>query len=141
MRVLGLDVGTHRIGVAMSDETGLIATPLTYLKVGKNLDDVLGEIRTLCSEHQVKTVVLGLPLSLGGGAGGLSVRRAKKLGELLESAAGLQVVYWDERFTTLEAERLLVEADMRRKSRRDVVDKVAAALILQGYLDSQEHHA
>jgi putative Holliday junction resolvase len=62
------------------------------------------------------------------------------MGELLETTMDLRVVYWDERFTTLEAERLLVEADVRRKSRRDVVDKVAAALILQGYLDSKEYN-
>ena len=140
MRVLGLDVGTHRIGVALSDETGLIASPLTYLNVGKNIEGVLGEVATLCSEHQVTTVVVGLPLSLGGGEGGSSVRRAKKMGELLETTMDLRVVYWDERFTTMEAERLLVAADVRRKSRRDVVDKVAAALILQGYLDSKEYN-
>jgi putative Holliday junction resolvase len=141
MRILGLDVGTHRIGVAVSDETELIASPLTYLKVGKKLEGVLGEIRALCLKHQVKTVVVGLPLSLSGGEGGQSVRRAKKMGGLVEEALDVPVVYWDERFTTLEAERLLVQADVGRKSRRDVVDKVAAALILQGYLDSQGQHA
>ncbi len=140
MRILGFDVGTHRIGVALSDETGIIASPLTYLKVGKKLEGVIGEVAALCSEHQVNTVVVGLPLSLSGGEGGSSVRRAKKMGALLEGSMDVQVIYWDERFTTLEAERLLVEADVRRKARRDVVDKVAAAIILQSYLDSREQH-
>ena len=137
MRSLGLDVGTHRIGVALSDETGIIASPLTFIKVGKELAAALGEIEELVTTHCVTTVVIGLPLSLGGGEGGSSVRRAKKLGELIEQAFQIQVDYWDERFTTLEAERLLVDADVGRKSRRQVVDKVAAALILQSYLDAK----
>ena len=137
MRSLGLDVGTHRIGVALSDETGIIASPLTFIKVGKEFTGALGEIEALVTTHRVTTVVIGLPLSLGGGDGGSSVRRARNLGELIEQAFHIQVDYWDERFTTLEAERLLVDADVRRKSRRQVVDKVAAALILQGYLDAK----
>ena len=137
MRSLGLDVGTRRIGVALSDETGIIASPLTTIEVGKELAGALVEIEALVTAHRVTTVVIGLPLSLGGGEGGLSVRRARKLGELIEQAVQIRVDYWDERFTTLEAERLLVDADVGRKSRRQVVDKVAAALILQSYLDAK----
>ena len=72
MRSLGLDVGTHRIGVALSDETGIIASPLTFIKVGKKLQGALGEIEALVTTHRVTTVVIGLPLSLGGGDGGLA---------------------------------------------------------------------
>lgn len=135
IRVLGLDVGTERIGVALSDELGLTAQPLTTLAVRGR--DPLPEIAGLCREHAVTAIVIGLPLSLGGGDRGDGSRRARDLGRRLAGATGLEVVFRDERFTTAEAERVLIGAGVRRERRRKVVDKLAAALILQGYLDGR----
>ncbi len=137
MRFLGLDVGTDRIGVALSDETGLIASPHSSLQVKSGLDRVLRDIEALVESEEVGGVVVGLPLSLGGSEQGESCARSKKVGAMLESRLGMTVVYWDERFSTAEAERMLISADVGRKSRRKVVDKVAAALILQSYLDAR----
>ncbi len=138
-RILGLDVGTHRIGIALSDETLLIAQPLKSLKVGSTLDGVIKQITTLCKENDVQTIVVGLPLSLSGGNKGDSVTRAKEVGSRLQAKLGVEIVFLDERFTTAQSERLLIEAGMRRTKRRQVVDKVAASLILQSYLDSKGH--
>lgn len=134
MRILALDVGTRRIGVAISDESALIAQPLNYIDV-KSINPV-NEIARLCRENRVKRVIVGLPLSMSGGDRGTSSRRAKALGKVLEEKVGLEVVYFDERFTTTQADRALIEGNVSRQKRREVVDKVAAALILQAYLDS-----
>jgi putative Holliday junction resolvase len=138
MRILGLDIGSSRIGVALSDETGLIASPLTCIEVRRDFANAVTQITDLCEEHEVNKIVIGLPLSLSGGGGGMSVRMVKKLGTLLENNLNREIVYMDERFTTAEAERLLISADVRRDSRRKVVDKVAASLILQSYLDAND---
>jgi len=135
IRVLGLDVGSDRLGVALSDGLGLTAQPLVSLAVQGR--DPLPLIVDLCREHGVTLVVVGLPLSLGGGDRGEGSRRARKLGQRIAEATGLEIVYHDERFTTAEAERVLVFAGVRREKRRGVVDKLAAALILQGYLDGR----
>lgn len=139
IRVLGLDVGTDRIGVALSDELGITAQPLATLEVRGR--DPLPAIADLCREHAVTAVVVGLPLSLGGGDRGDGSRRAQWLGQRLAEATGLEIIYHDERFTTAEAERVLVLAGVRREKRRGVVDKLAAALILQGYLDGRTNGA
>lgn len=137
MRYLGLDVGTDRIGVALSDETGLIASPHSTLQVKSGLKRAIDQIEALVESEEVSAIIIGLPLSLDGGAQGASCGRSKKVGAALELRLGLAVYYWDERFSTAEAERVLIAADMGRKARRKVVDKVAAALILQGYLDAR----
>ncbi len=131
-RVLGLDVGTHRIGVAVSDESGTIASPLESVPAGAAFMERLGEI---CREQNVHKVVVGLPLTLSGGDRNDSTVRAKRLGKIVGNRLGLEVVYFDERFTTTQAERVLIDAGVRRKGRREVVDKMAASLILQAYLD------
>ncbi len=136
-RILGLDVGTNRIGIALSDETALIAQPYQSLKVGSTLGGIVNEIEVLCKENDVQTIVVGLPLSLGGGQSCESVTRAKEVGALLEARLGVEIVFIDERFTTAQSERLLIDAGVRRKKRRQVVDKVAASLILQSYLDAR----
>jgi len=130
---MGLDVGSRRIGVAISDELGIAAQPLCVVLTGPG--DPVEEILRLCAEREAAEVVVGLPLSLGGQDRGTSSRRARAFGERLARESGLPVVYRDERFSTAEAERVLLEADVRRKDRKAVVDKVAAALILQGHLD------
>jgi putative pre-16S rRNA nuclease len=137
MRYLGLDIGSHRIGVALSDELATIAQPLLVLPADSSADKIVSQIGDLCDEHEVTKVVIGLPLSLSGGSRGKSARRAQQVGRRIEDKLGLTVIYWDERFTTTEAERALIEGNVRRSERRKKIDKVAAALILQGYLDSR----
>lgn len=137
MSILGLDVGTLRIGVALSDETGLIAQPLTSLEAGGSLDTVIDRIVEHCNEHNVETIVVGMPLSLSGGSRGQSAMRAREIGTRLEAGLNVSVVYWDERFTTAQAERVLIDARVSRAKRRKIIDKVAASLILQSYLDSR----
>jgi putative Holliday junction resolvase len=136
VRALGLDVGSRRIGVALSDELGITAQPLVVLAV-KGLRDAAARIAGLCAEHEVGTIVVGLPLSLSGGDRGSSSARARELAGLLAAAVPAEIVLWDERFTTAEAERVLVQGNVRRAARRAVVDKIAAALILQGWLDAR----
>jgi putative Holliday junction resolvase len=140
MRILGLDVGTERIGVALSDELGLTAQPLETVPAGRG-NDPLERIVEICEEQGVERIVVGLPLALSGGDRGEGSRRARSIGDQLGERLGAEVVYWDERFTTAEAERVLVAAGVRRSKRRQVVDKLAASLILQGYLDGQAHKA
>ncbi len=137
MRTLCLDVGTHRIGVAVSDESGIIAQPLTSIKVTSSVSKVIDEVKALCEEYEIQTIVVGLPLCLSGGSHGKSAMAAKDIGSRIEESVGVLVTYWDERFTTAEAERVLIDAGVRRANRCQVVDKVAASLILQGYLDAK----
>ena len=134
MRILALDVGERRIGVAISDESHLIAQPLEYIDILKG--NPVNAIARLCRENSVSTVVIGLPLSMSGGDRGSSSRRARALGKVLEEKVKLTVIYFDERFTTTQADRVLIEGNVSRRKRKHMVDKVAASLILQGYLDS-----
>jgi len=133
VRALGLDVGSRRIGVALSDELGITAQPLSVIDAK---GDVVAKIAGLCKEHEVDTIVLGLPLSMSGGDRGSSSLRVKELAKLLKARVEAKIVLQDERFSTAEAQRVLLLGDVRRDKRRAVVDKVAAALILQGYLDA-----
>jgi putative Holliday junction resolvase len=137
MRFLGLDIGTVKIGVALSDESGTIASPLVVLSAREGFSALLAEIERICSENDVGALVVGLPLSLGGGARGESARLARTLGDRLSAALGIDVTYVDERFTTAAADRALVTAEVKRQKRRAVVDKVAAALLLQAHLDAR----
>jgi putative holliday junction resolvase len=138
MRIMGLDVGERRIGVAISDELGLTAQPCCVVEVDRrDPDAALERIAALCAEHEVELAVIGLPLSLSGGDLGSSSRRARSLGKRLSGLGRLEVVYRDERFSTREAERVLIGAGVRRADRKRSVDKLAAALILQGYLDGE----
>ncbi|MEK6791089.1 MAG: Holliday junction resolvase RuvX [Deltaproteobacteria bacterium] len=132
MRILGLDLGSKTIGVALSDEAQTIAMPLTTIKrTGKDLQALLG----LCVEHGVSSIVVGMPINMDGsiGSAGLS---AQGFMERLKGASGLAVTAWDERLSTVAVTRTLIEADMSREKRKKAVDKLAASYILQGYLDS-----
>ena len=133
-RVLGLDPGERRIGVALSDTTGMIAQP--YSVIDRRRDDVAVALRTLYQEQEVGLVVIGLPVSLSGEEG-TAARRARDFGATVEEILGCEVVYQDERFTTVQAENALLEAGMRRAERRERRDKVAAAVMLQGFLDTR----
>jgi putative holliday junction resolvase len=138
MRVLGLDMGKVRIGVALSDETGTIASPLTTLDARESMDALSARIGDICIENQVDTIVIGLPLSMSGGDRGESARMVRIMGRALGAALGIPVTYLDERFTSTQAERALVGANVSRKRRKNVIDKVAASLILQTYLDGRQ---
>ena len=130
---MGLDVGSRTIGVALSDELRLIATGLTTL-TRRGMARDIEALSELIETHEVSEVVIGLPLKLGGDEG-KSARRAQVLAEALKKRWTGPVEMWDERLTTTAAERVLLEADLSRRKRKKVVDKVAAVLILQGYLD------
>ncbi|MFS8570424.1 MAG: Holliday junction resolvase RuvX [Thermaerobacter sp.] len=134
-RVLALDLGRRRVGVAVSDPLGQTAQPLTVLDAGDD-QRLAGEVAHLCRQYEVDTLVVGLPLNMDGTAGP-EAQRARRLAQRLREQLGLPVVEWDERLSTAAAERMLVAADLSRARRRRVRDKVAAAVILQSYLDSR----
>ena len=135
MRILALDVGDVRIGVAVSDPLKIIAQGLTSIKRVDIKEDTKA-IRHLVSQHEVEKVVVGLPKMMDGEIG-IQAQKVLSFVESLQTEIDVPVVLWDERLTTLAANRVLIEADMSRRKRKKVVDKVAATLILQGYLDSR----
>ena len=130
-RFIGVDYGSKRVGLAISDGLGLTAQPLEVVPRIKAVDRIL----ELVAEYGIETIVLGLPTGLRGGEG-VSAKEARSLGGQLASSE-LEVEYIDERFTSRMAEEVLLESGMKRRDRRDTVDKVAAAIILQGYLDKR----
>ncbi|MGH9869464.1 MAG: Holliday junction resolvase RuvX [Candidatus Polarisedimenticolia bacterium] len=133
-RIMALDVGTVTIGVAISDPLGITAQPVTTLRrVGWRQD--LGALQALIAAHEVQRIVVGLPLRLGGERG-TAAEEVEAFARKLEAAVQLPVVSWDERLTSVQAERILLEADVSRKRRREVVHRLAAAIILQSYLDT-----
>jgi putative Holliday junction resolvase len=131
-RVIAFDPGSKRIGVAVSDPLRIVATPLTVISAADPWD----EIADLFDEYAPVEVVVGLPVSLSGDEGP-SAERARAFGEELEQRTGRSIRWVDERFTTQRAEEALIEGGVRRRERRQAVDKVAAAVILQHYLTSQ----
>lgn len=130
-KILGVDCGTKRVGVAISDSSGMIARPLDVLPRSEFLE----RIQELIADNEIERVVVGLPTPLSG-RDSPSTQDARSLGEEI-SALGVEVVLTDERFTSRIAESTLLEAGVRRRSRREKIDKVAATIILQSYLDSQ----
>jgi putative holliday junction resolvase len=137
VRVMGLDVGMKTIGVAVSDELGLAAHPVEVIARRGTAAD-LARVNQLVTERQVGAIVVGLPLELSGDEG-RRARRVRMFMDALEKRLGPEVAIheWDERFSTAAVERVLVEADLSRQKRRRLVDKQAAAYILQGWLDAQ----
>ena len=135
MRHLGLDVGTKTIGLAVSDEEGRVATPLRTLARKGGAHDV-ESVRQAFAEVQAGALVLGLPLGLDGREGAAS-KRVREFGSSLARSLGCDVHYIDERFTTVAAERVLIDADLSRRRRKTVIDHVAATLLLQLFLDRQ----
>ncbi|MCR3921856.1 MAG: Holliday junction resolvase RuvX [Firmicutes bacterium] len=137
MRILGLDVGDRTIGVAVSDELGWTAQGLEVIRRSDWVKD-LQRLRELCEQYSVTRLVVGYPKNMNGTIGPraeISAAFAERISQELEIPATL----WDERLTTMEAERMLISADVSRKKRRKVIDKMAAVLILQNYL--QAHSA
>lgn len=133
-RALGLDVGDKTVGLALSDGLGLTAQGLMTL-ARKNLETDLAALAALCAEHEVQLLVVGLPLNMDGTEGPRTLV-SRKLGDRLAERTGLPVEYWDERLSTCEVERVLLQADLSRARRKQVVDKLAAQVILQGFMDA-----
>ena len=135
-RKVALDVGDVRIGVAVSDMLGITANPReTYVR---KKDDKNADIAYFCEyakKEDADAFVLGLPKNMDGTEGDRAAV-TRQFGDMLEQASGLDVLYQDERLTTVSAERMLIDADVRRDKRKKVIDKVAATIILQSYLDS-----
>lgn len=137
MRVMGLDYGSKTVGVAISDPLGITAQGIETIerKAENKLRKTLARIEELVKEYEVEKIVLGFPKNMNNTIG----ERAEKSLELkamLERRIGIPVIMWDERLTTVEAERTLIESNVRRENRKKYVDKIAAVFILQGYLDS-----
>jgi len=131
---MGLDVGDKTIGIALSDELGLTAQPYETLRRKGEAQD-LRAIRTVLDEWGICSVIVGLPRNMDGTLG-RQARKVTAFSEKIESVLGVPVIHWDERLSTVVAERILIQADLSRAKRKKHVDKIAAAVILQGYLDS-----
>jgi putative Holliday junction resolvase len=132
-RFLGLDVGGKRIGVAISDEMGLVASPVGMVRRDRN---PAREIADLARRYDARRIVVGLPVGMSGREG-QQAADVRGFVDAIEGEIGLPVEYWDERLTTSIAEKSLIASGSRREKRRDQVDAVAAAVILQGFLDSK----
>lgn len=137
VRVIGLDLGSRRIGVAVSDFTGSVASPLTVVHRGKSKRTDHDAIARIVREEEAEAVVVGLPLNMDGSHGSAAKAAVAEAGQI-STVAGVPAFLHDERLTTVTAERALKEANMRAEDRRHVVDKVAAAVLLQSWLDSRK---
>lgn len=131
-RLLGLDYGTRRVGVAISDSSRLIASPYAVVDAA----EVLPALDEILAAEDIDAIIVGLPVALSGEEGA-SAAAARSFGERVADHSGLEVVFVDERFTTKLAEDALIAGGVRRKKRRDIRDKMAATVMLQGHLDSQ----
>ncbi len=132
MRILGIDHGDVRIGIAMSDETAFLASPLTTVQNGKA---AIGEIVSLVLENNVETIVVGLPRNMNG-TYGPATEKVRAFIEKLSTKTDVPIVEWDERLSTVSAHNNLREAGLDGRKHKKVIDKVAARIILQNYLDA-----
>ena len=137
MRIMGLDYGSKTVGVAISDSLLLTAQGIETIerKEENKLRKTLARIEALIKEYEVERIVLGLPLNMNDTIGERA-ERTLEFKAMLERRTDLEVVMWDERLTTVEAEQILIESNVRREDRKKYIDKIAAGFILQGYLDS-----
>ena len=130
---MALDYGEVRIGIAFSDLLNIIANGYeSYTR--KNLESDLNYLTTLARTHEVDEIILGLPVNMDGSEGERA-QATREFGDLLGEKSNIKISYLDERLTSVSAERLLIEADVRREDRKKIIDKVAATIILQNYLD------
>jgi len=136
MRIMGLDFGSKTVGVAVSDELMLTAQSLEIIrrKSEDKLRQTCARIEELIEEYQVEKIVLGLPKNMNNSEGE-RVQKTKDFKDMISRRTGLEVILWDERLTTVAADHTMMEAGIRREHRKEYVDKIAAAFILQGYLD------
>ncbi len=135
-RILGLDVGDVRIGVAVSDGLGLTAQPISTL-VRQGTEKDLESIRRLLTEYETEEIVVGLPVNMDGSSGP-QAQKTREFADLLVTRLAAKVTFWDERLTSAQANKALLEGGMRRERRKQVIDQIAAVLILQSYLDAHE---
>ena len=135
MRLMGLDVGDKRIGIALSDEGAVIASPRETLERSGNRKDIRYMLE-LARREEVSEIVVGMPFSLDGSLGP-QAHKVERFVEALKAETDIRITTWDERLTTVSAERALLEGNVSRAKRKKTIDRVAAALILQGYLDSK----
>ena len=137
MRILGLDYGSKTVGVAVSDPLGITAQGVSTIwrKQENKLRQTLAQIETLVEDYQVERIVLGYPKNMNNTVGGRALK-SLEFKEMLERRTGLPVVMWDERLTTVEANRTLMESGVRRENRKQYLDELAAIFILQSYLDA-----
>ncbi len=134
-RIIGLDVGEKRIGVALSDELGIAAHPLTVI-MRDGLEKDLRKIKEIVQEYSTVQIVVGIPVNMNGTIGE-SARKMLSFTDFLRKELPVSIETWDERLTTVSSEKVLLEADLSRRKRKKVIDKVAATLLLQCYLDNR----
>lgn len=135
MKIIGLDVGSKTIGVAVSDAFGWTAQGLTTIKWNENdITSADKELKDIITNHEIGKAVIGLPKNMNGTIGERG-EASKTYAAHIEKVHQIPTILWDERLTTIAAERVLLEADLSRKKRKKVIDKMAAVMILQGYLD------
>jgi putative Holliday junction resolvase len=138
MKKIGMDVGEKTIGIAISDDLGWTAQGLTTIKWDeKDFSTAKQEIESILDEHNIKQAVIGLPKHMNGTIGERG-EASQHFAKKMEEVFGIPAILWDERLTTMAAERILLEADMSRSKRKKVIDKMAAAMILQSYLDAKK---
>jgi putative Holliday junction resolvase len=135
MRALGIDHGTKRIGIAISDELGMIAHPLEFIPA-EPVKDFLGRLKEIIQDKQVVQLVIGMPRNMDGSYGPAATK-VREFVALLKESITLPIALYDERLTSSQANRYLIEVNMRREKRKEKVDQTAAAILLQSYLDSR----
>lgn len=136
MRIMGIDLGEKNIGIAISDELGWTAQGLETVKRRGSIEKDLDKINAIVQQYQVEKIVVGLPRNMNGTTG-VQGQKALDFADKIRRYLDLPVETWDERLSTVAAERLLINADVSRAKRRKVIDKLAASVILQGYLDAR----
>ncbi|HYG24975.1 MAG TPA: Holliday junction resolvase RuvX [Verrucomicrobiae bacterium] len=134
MRILALDHGTKRVGVAVSDELKMIAQPLEYI-AAEPFAELIARLKVIIREKEVDLVLVGMPRNMDGSYGPAALKAQEFVAVLNENIA-IPIRTWDERLTSAQAQRFLIEGNVRREQRREKVDKTAAAILLQSYLDS-----
>jgi putative holliday junction resolvase len=134
MRILALDHGTVRIGIALSDETRTIAQPREFIPA-EPFSDFLNRLKEILREAEVDQIIVGIPRNMNGSYGP-AAEKAREFASVLKEALSVPVREWDERLTTVQANRALIETGMRREKRKKKIDQTAAAILLQSYLDS-----
>ncbi|MGZ3537040.1 MAG: Holliday junction resolvase RuvX [Thermodesulfobacteriota bacterium] len=133
MRIMGLDIGTRTIGIAISDELGITAQGLKTLR-RKSMEEDFKEIAAIIRQFEIEKIIVGLPQNMDGTLG-IQAEKVLNWMEALKDRVEIPIATWDERLSTVGASRVLLEADLSRRKRKNVIDKLAAVLILQGYLD------
>lgn len=137
-RYMGLDVGDKTIGVAISDELGMTANPVTTIQRTGSIKREIGEVRKLAEENNVGRIVVGMPLMLDGSIG-VQAEKVQTFIEEMRKRIRIPIVTWDERLTTVEVERILIASDQSREQRKKVIDKMAASVLLRSYMDREQY--